>query len=76
VTPEAPLYERDPGAWETYLAEGNAKQARKRVGADVFLRDGEGRLLLVDPMWRRVQAALDGLNKGRVQYLDGNRAGF
>jgi 8-oxo-dGTP pyrophosphatase MutT (NUDIX family) len=170
VTSEAPLYERDPGAWEAYLAEGNAKQARKRVGADVILRDGAGRLLLVDPrykpdwdlpggmaeaneapheaarrelkeelghdlqlmellcvewvpphgpwddslmfvfnggqltddqiaslkivdgelaefrfctsaeaaqmlrpyVWRRVQAALDGLNKGRVQYLDGS----
>ena len=49
MTPEVPLYERDPDAWEAYLAEGNAKQARKRVGADVILRDGAGRLLLVDP---------------------------
>jgi 8-oxo-dGTP pyrophosphatase MutT (NUDIX family) len=52
VTSEAPLYERDPGAWEAYLAEGNAKQARKRVGADVILRDGAGRLLLVDPRYK------------------------
>ena len=52
MTPEAPLYERDPGAWEAYLAEGNARQARKRVGADVILRDGAGRLLLVDPRYK------------------------
>ena len=52
MTSEAPLYERDPDAWEAYLAEGNAKQARKRVGADVILRDGAGRLLLVDPRYK------------------------
>jgi 8-oxo-dGTP pyrophosphatase MutT (NUDIX family) len=52
VTPDAPLYERDPGAWEAYLAEGNARQARKRVGADVILRDGAARLLLVDPRYK------------------------
>jgi ADP-ribose pyrophosphatase YjhB (NUDIX family) len=52
VTSEAPLYERDPAAWEAYLAEGNANQARKRVGADVILRDGAGRLLLVDPRYK------------------------
>ncbi|TMK43506.1 MAG: NUDIX hydrolase, partial [Actinobacteria bacterium] len=52
MTSEAPLYERDPGAWEAYLAEGNAKQARKRVGADVILRDRAGRLLLVDPRYK------------------------
>jgi 8-oxo-dGTP pyrophosphatase MutT (NUDIX family) len=52
VTPEAPLYERDPGAWEAHLAEGNARQARKRVGADVILRDGVGGLLLVDPRYK------------------------
>jgi 8-oxo-dGTP diphosphatase len=52
VTSEAPLYERDPRAWEVYLAEGNAKQARKRVGADVILRDRVGRLLLVDPKYK------------------------
>ncbi len=32
MSSEAPLYERDPEAWKAYLAEGNAKQARKRVG--------------------------------------------
>ncbi|MFE0135831.1 NUDIX domain-containing protein [Streptomyces sp. NPDC059037] len=39
----------DPAAWNAYLAEGNATQARKRVAADVLLRDEEGRILLVNP---------------------------
>ena len=52
MTSEAPLYERDPEAWRAYLAEGNAKQARKRVSADVILRDGRGRILLVDPRYK------------------------
>jgi ADP-ribose pyrophosphatase YjhB (NUDIX family) len=34
------------------LAEGNAKQARKRVAADVIIRDEAGRLLLVDPNYK------------------------
>ncbi|MEU0564756.1 NUDIX hydrolase [Nonomuraea sp. NPDC005983] len=52
MNPEAPLYERDPEAWNAYLAEGNAKQARKRVGADVLIRDEHGRILLVDPKYK------------------------
>ncbi|WP_433347599.1 NUDIX domain-containing protein [Microtetraspora malaysiensis] len=52
MDPEAPLYERDPVAWNAYLAEGNAKQARKRVGADVLIRDEQGRILLVDPKYK------------------------
>jgi 8-oxo-dGTP diphosphatase len=52
VTSEAPLYERDPEAWRAYLAEGNAKQARKRVSADVILRDSRGHILLVDPKYK------------------------
>jgi 8-oxo-dGTP diphosphatase len=52
MNPEAPLYERDPEAWNTYLAEGNAKQARKRVGADVLIRDEQGRILLVNPRYK------------------------
>jgi 8-oxo-dGTP pyrophosphatase MutT (NUDIX family) len=39
-------------AWNAYLAEGNAKQARKRVAAHVIFRDGSGRLLLVDPTYK------------------------
>ena len=52
MTSEGPLYERDPEAWNAYLAEGNAKQARKRVSADVLLRDEHGRILLVDPVYK------------------------
>ncbi|MFJ4409490.1 NUDIX domain-containing protein [Streptomyces sp. NPDC088910] len=42
----------DPEAWNAYLAEGNAMQARKRVSADVLLRDEEGRVLLVKPTYK------------------------
>jgi 8-oxo-dGTP pyrophosphatase MutT (NUDIX family) len=52
VNADAPLYERDPEAWRAYLAEGNAKQPRKRVSADVLLRDSAGRILLVDPKYK------------------------
>jgi 8-oxo-dGTP diphosphatase len=47
-----PLYERDPEAWNAYLAEGNATQPRKRVSADVLVRDRRGRLLIVDPKYK------------------------
>jgi 8-oxo-dGTP pyrophosphatase MutT (NUDIX family) len=49
---QSELYERDPEAWNAYLAEGNAKQARKRVSADILLRDEQGRILLVDPTYK------------------------
>ncbi|MEU1886136.1 NUDIX hydrolase [Micromonospora rifamycinica] len=49
---DRPLYERDPVAWQAYLAEGNAKQARKRVGADVLIRDEQGNVLLVNPRYK------------------------
>lgn len=52
ATSEGPLYERDPEAWRAYLAEGNAKQPRKRVGADVVFRDCQGGVLLVDPKYK------------------------
>jgi 8-oxo-dGTP pyrophosphatase MutT (NUDIX family) len=52
VTSDAPLYERDPEAWQAHLAEGNRTQARKRVGADVLFRDEAGRILLVDPKYK------------------------
>lgn len=35
-----------------YLAEGNARQARKRVSADALIRDSTGRILLVDPTYK------------------------
>jgi 8-oxo-dGTP diphosphatase len=42
----------DPVAWRQYLAEGNARQARKRVSADVLFRDTASRILLVDPVYK------------------------
>lgn len=35
-----------------HLAEGNARQARKRVAADVLIRDSVGRVLVVDPTYK------------------------
>lgn len=52
MTSQGELYERDPEAWNAYLAEGNAKQPRKRVSADILLRDEQGRILLVDPTYK------------------------
>jgi 8-oxo-dGTP diphosphatase len=52
MTGSAPLYQRDPDAWQAYLAEGNARQARKRVSADALIRDEAGRILLVDPGYK------------------------
>jgi 8-oxo-dGTP diphosphatase len=49
---DAPLYERDPAAWRAHLAEGNAKQARKRVAVDVLVRDRVGRFLIVKPSYK------------------------
>ncbi|MBO2448727.1 NUDIX hydrolase [Actinomadura barringtoniae] len=52
MTSDKPLYERDPAAWAAYLAEGNASQPRKRVAADLLVRDEQGRFLLVDPKYK------------------------
>ncbi|GAA0494513.1 NUDIX hydrolase [Paractinoplanes deccanensis] len=52
MTEDVPLYERDPAAWEAHLAEGNARQPRKRVSADLLIRDRAGRILLVDPSYK------------------------
>ncbi|TDB80284.1 NUDIX hydrolase [Micromonospora sp. KC721] len=52
MTDDRPLYGRDPDAWQAYLAEGNAKQARKRVGADVLIRNEQGHVLLVNPRYK------------------------
>jgi 8-oxo-dGTP pyrophosphatase MutT (NUDIX family) len=42
-----------------------------------FCTSAEAAQMLRPYVWRRVQAALDGLNKGRVQYLDGSElSGF
>jgi 8-oxo-dGTP pyrophosphatase MutT (NUDIX family) len=45
-------FQGDAAAWEAHLAEGNAKQARKRVAADVLVRDTSQRILLVDPSYK------------------------
>ncbi len=50
TTPPTP---DDPAAWNAYLAEGNAKQARKRVAADVIIRDPDGRVLIVNPVYKQ-----------------------
>ena len=42
----------DDAARFAYLAEGNAKQARKRVAADVLLRDELNKILLVNPTYK------------------------
>jgi 8-oxo-dGTP diphosphatase len=42
----------DPAAWNAYLAEGNARQARKRVAAHLLVRDPTGRLLVVEPTYK------------------------
>ncbi|KOV82502.1 NUDIX hydrolase [Nocardia sp. NRRL S-836] len=42
----------DDDARFAYLAEGNAKQARKRVAADVLLRDRRGHIVLVNPTYK------------------------
>jgi hypothetical protein len=52
MTSDMPLYECDHDAWHALLAEGNATQPRKRVGADVLIRDEHDRILLVDPRYK------------------------
>lgn len=42
----------DDAAQFAHLAEGNARQARKRIAADVLIRDEAGRVLLVDPTYK------------------------
>ncbi len=50
-TARVSAFQQPSPTWQ-HLAEGNATQARKRVGADVIVRDDEGRLLLVDPRYK------------------------
>jgi 8-oxo-dGTP diphosphatase len=52
VSDERPLHERDLEAYLAHLAEGNARQARKRVSADALIRDQAGRVLLVNPGYK------------------------
>lgn len=48
----ADVTDPDDPARYAYLAEGNARQARKRVAADVLIRDQAGRVLLVNPSYK------------------------
>ncbi|WP_322759555.1 NUDIX hydrolase [Frankia sp. Cr2] len=48
---EASYRDRDAGEF-AHPADGNARQARKRVSADAVIRDETGRLLLVDPTYK------------------------
>lgn len=41
----------DPARY-AYLAEGNARQARKRVATNVLIHDTSGRVLLVNPTYK------------------------
>ncbi len=43
---------KDDDARFAYLAEGNAKQARERVAADVLIRDQRGHIVLVNPTYK------------------------
>jgi 8-oxo-dGTP pyrophosphatase MutT (NUDIX family) len=42
----------DEAARFAYLAEGNARQARKRVAADILIWDTAGQVLLVEPTYK------------------------
>jgi hypothetical protein len=68
-----PSFEQRMPTWR-HLAEGNAKQARKRVAADVIIRDEAGRLLLVDPNYKPVEVALDALRTGRAVHAEEGHA--
>jgi 8-oxo-dGTP diphosphatase len=52
MTADQPLYLSDPEGWRAHLAEGNASQPRKRVSADLLVRDQAGGILLVDPVYK------------------------
>lgn len=71
MTTEEPLYKRDPEAWREHLAEGNAKQARKRVGADAIIRDADDRILLVDPDYKPDWDLPGGMIEANEPPLDG-----
>jgi len=68
-----PLYESDPEAWRAYLAEGNAKQARKRVGVDALIRDTESRVLVVNPNYKPGWDLPGGMVEANEEPLDALR---
>jgi 8-oxo-dGTP diphosphatase len=73
VTSDVPLYQRDPEAWQAYLAEGNRSQPRKRVSADVLFRDEAGRILLVDPQYKPDWDLPGGMAEANESPLDAAR---
>lgn len=69
----APLYERDPEAWNAYLAEGNAKQPRKRVAVDALIWNDTGRILVVKPNYKPGWDLPGGMVEANEPPLDGLR---
>ncbi|MCX4624553.1 MULTISPECIES: NUDIX hydrolase [Streptomyces] len=59
----------DPGR-DVYLAEGNAKQARKRVVADALIRNDQGHVLLVDPAYKEGWDLPGGMAEANEEPLD------
>jgi 8-oxo-dGTP diphosphatase len=73
VSSEVPLYQRDPEAWQAYLAEGNRTQPRKRVSADVLFRNESGQILLVDPRYKPDWDLPGGMTEANEAPLDAAR---
>jgi 8-oxo-dGTP diphosphatase len=67
------LYETDPESWLAYLAEGNASQPRKRVAADVIIRNQAGRILLVNPNYKPDWDVPGGMAEANESPLDAAR---
>ena len=67
------LFETDPDAWLERLAEGNARQPRKRVAADVIIRNEAGRLLLVNPNYKPDWDLPGGMAEANESPLDAAR---
>src|SRR5262245_4466855 len=67
------MYETDPESWLAYLAEGNARQPRKRVAADVIIRNEDGRILLVNPNYKPDWDVPGGMAEANESPLDAAR---
>lgn len=59
----------DPDRY-AYLADGNAKQARKRVAAKVLVRDEDDRVLLVNPTYKAHWDLPGGMTEANESPLD------
>ena len=53
-----------------YLAEGNAKQARKRVAVDLIIQDEAGKILLVDPDYKDFWDLPGGMSEANESLTD------